>query len=386
MTHPSGETARMAKSNRKLDGFETGGLRRPSPGGVDPQGWSGVLVLPVLMAGPRLCHRMLRYYELMPSWALIDLESRMSSKDEISGVEIATRIGGQRCQILFPRLPANMPRPTIRALEDLTTAGPASIRHPDDSGPWEELNPSVWGGFSYGSRGARLHLRHLGVRFDDLDRPDATLLADAEKWRSYLLGWLPVLHGALTEIIEVYDPVIWLEEEPDIVPAAYYDPATPVDLDTWRHAIYHASAVDEVPLALLLVYRAVKAAHEEDYRQAVVDAATGFELTLHGALKRTIDESDQQHLGIADTILKSVTLGRLISLAGSLGVWVPEDCSERVAQTRNSTVHRGVPPSGHQTRALLNATAQLMNHHEMALADHTHLDCKQQLPNYIRNP
>lgn len=246
------------------------------------------------------------------------------------------------------------------------------------------MNSRAWGSYSHSSGYAQMHLSHLGVRFDALDRAEAGLLVHVASWRNYLLGWLPVLHGQLAEIIEVYDPVMWLEEEPDMAPTFFYEPNNPVALDTWRHAIYHASESDEVPLTLLLVYRAFKAWQEGDHRQAVVDAASAFELTLHATLKRAIDDSDRQGLGIADTILKSVTLGRMIGLANALGVWVPEDSSRRVVGTRNTTLHHGMPPDRRQTRALLHSTAQLMSHYEPTL-NYTGLNCEHELPAYTRD-
>lgn len=275
----------------------------------------------------------------MPAWATIDLQGTIRSETRLSGVRIEATIGGQQCQLLFPRLPPPGAKLSVRDHDKFR------LRPPDNEGPWSlSLR---WGDPSR----AYLSPRLLGLRFN-IAEPRRDL--DAYRWRSHLLEWLAILHDELPTPVVIEEPMMWEEEEPDLTPADYYDPEKPVTLDTWRHAVLHASMEDDAPLELAFAIRAIKSFVHWDYRQAVIDAATACELTLNKVLKG---------LGVASNELERAPLGKQLDLARQRNVWLPPRSEQDLRDVRNDVVHRAKTPGREETLGALDAALEVVNYH-----------------------
>jgi hypothetical protein len=269
------------------------------------------------------------------------------------------------------------------------------LRPPDDDGPWEDVSRRRWGGYGYGTSGRMISPGRLGIRFDELPdvdwdayakgdaeqrsrlnelhRHQSSIASHSRRWRTRLLDWLAVFHREVPSTITIEEALIWIEEDPDIAPAGQYDPTKYVSLDTWRHAIYHASNDDDAPLELVLLTRAMEALFEWDHRQAVVDAVTACELVLRGVLERSLNAADERGLDIASIVLERIsTFGQRLQLARRLGLWVPPP--DDLVSVRNAVVHRGLTPNHKETKTAVKAAIDLVNHYP------SDVDCQHPLP------
>jgi hypothetical protein len=243
---------------------------------------------------------------------------------------------------------------------------------------------SSWGALGFSTSGTYLCPTILGVRFDDLDGAiDLSALWDGDpiakgraeeidaghhrlapdgfRWRTRLLDWITLLHGQLANTVLVHHALIWIDDPMGTTysPADKYEPAKLVSLDTWRHAIYHASLGHDVPLAGALLIRALKSYCEWDDRHAVIDAATACELALDARLR---------HVSLDKPLPERAGLGTYVNAARKAGLALPSKLETDVLiRARNASVHRGDKLQREQTRVALSAAGRIVSEHALII-------------------
>jgi hypothetical protein len=108
----------------------------------------------------------------------------------------------------------------------------------------------------------------------------------------------------------------------------------------WGHALDHASAGDQPPLARTLMTTAVQASMDANWRVAIIDAATATEAALTAGLVAKL--STTLSAGEVAQKLKSYRmLGNRIKLARILNMPVPDGIQDDLVEPRNAVMHQG---------------------------------------------
>jgi hypothetical protein len=280
----------------------------------------------------------------MPWWAEMPLPHSVPSAGELSGARIPASIDGFNCSILFPRRPDK---------------GWGLL--PPEEGPWDQAG-IYWGGVIASVRGPGEQVKGLGLEFPDSPGLEESnlwkLQLGSASWQADLLDWLAVLHGQPALSITIEPGMLFLVEDPDFTPLSHYEPDKFVTVHTWQRAILHASQGDAAPLKLVLVHRATKAFFEEDYRLAVINAATAVELAVTQAIGRRLAPAGAD---AAEAVLKQVRmLGARIALARKSGIQLPNS-TEYIAEVRNEVVHRGEQPKHRDAGRVLEIATEVVN-------------------------
>jgi hypothetical protein len=109
--------------------------------------------------------------------------------------------------------------------------------------------------------------------------------------------------------------------------------------DSWGAILAKASEGRRPPEPHLFILDARRALNADHHRRSVLDSATAAEI----ALARLRDEAVRNGpTGLAEYIRKNVTeIKRLAGFLKTVGVEIPENITERIAQPRNKAIHLG---------------------------------------------
>jgi HEPN domain-containing protein len=168
-------------------------------------------------------------------------------------------------------------------------------------------------------------------------------------WASRLRGWLSVLAQGPTGYVFELGIVTWpagiqSEMQSDAYAAGrLYEPRQ-VSEWQWKHALAHSANGDSPLAARSLLATAATNAYEENYRTAVLDAATAAELSLAKGVanKVEIHGADKK---LSELLLRNKTLGALIQLARDFNLTLPPDVDKNLVKKRNNVTHQGYIPT-----------------------------------------
>lgn len=292
----------------------------------------------------------------MRAWAVLPLPYAIPTVAALSGKAIKGSIGGHPCQVAFPTRSGGMGLKSGR------------LDPPSASPRWRTF-AIRWGGKIASVRGPAMSVSGLGLRFafeDDVSesgqRTKDRIRFAAISWLPLMLDWLAVLHKQFPGSITVEMPLAFVEFDPDVTPLHMWDPSSFVSAETWRAAIRKASAGQAPPLAFVLMYRAIRAFHEADYRLAVVEAAAAVELAVSNLLQKTIEERNRSRALLAGAILGQIRmLGPKLELVRKLKLTGSSVELTAVSELRNSVLHRGQSPHRAEASKVIEAAAKFIS-------------------------
>lgn len=115
-----------------------------------------------------------------------------------------------------------------------------------------------------------------------------------------------------------------------------------VQIATWRAVLNRAGSNEEPPTERLLLHDARMGLRRRHPRRAVLDAGTAAEIALSQMLDAELASAP---VAVGDMVRKqNRELGRLITALRALGVFLPDELQPKLAELRNSAIHRGQEP------------------------------------------
>jgi hypothetical protein len=189
-------------------------------------------------------------------------------------------------------------------------------------------------------------------------------------WKHLLRDWLAVSAKGLTESGGFYQgATLWGSPEYDYElfrqpyqPGNRHDPK-PSTPWAWAHALDHASAGDQPPLARALMTTATQAAATADWRVAIIDAATATEVALTTGLTAQLSATLSPH-DVERRLASARMLGRRIDLARSLGMTLPARIQDDLVKHRNAVVHEGISVTGSNASAAIATAWEVVDQYE----------------------
>jgi hypothetical protein len=235
---------------------------------------------------------------------------------------------------------------------------------------WPEVN---WGVIN-GHRAVTIYSLGVEFEFDELTLDQAAALErELNVWVTRLGGWLSVLAGGPTGFLSAWKAVAWpmeIAHELDLRlyrNGGIYEPER-LSLWAWQHSLAHTAAGDPPPASPALLAVALTSALNEDYRPAVLDAATAVELALTHALSQRLRDrgADDE---IVEALLRQRTLGALLQLGREFSLPAPTRINEDLVVLRNRVMHRASIPTAkeahraiHVAQAMVAELAPLPEH------------------------
>jgi hypothetical protein len=211
----------------------------------------------------------------------------------------------------------------------------------------------------------------LEIQLQDGDRTSGEVLdqvTDLSKelnvWAARLCGWLSVLSQGPTSYVFELGSVTWPPDiDHELQSDAYadgrmYEPQE-VSEWQWQHALAHAENGDLPPAGRTLLAKAVSSLFEENYRSAILDAATAVELTLSKGIENKI-KSHGADVKLSELLLKNKTLGALIQLAREFGLVLPANVTPNLVEKRNKVMHQGYIPSQEDANAATEVSRKII--------------------------
>jgi hypothetical protein len=138
-------------------------------------------------------------------------------------------------------------------------------------------------------------------------------------WAARLQGWLAVLAGGPTGYMWSPGLISWSDEiDFELQSKAYrerkfHEPER-LSMWAWQHALAHSGDRDQPPLSRSLLATAMMNEINENYRPAVLDAATAAELALNEGIRKYVLGSGATD-DICEALLRNKTIGALVQIA-----------------------------------------------------------------------
>lgn len=176
-------------------------------------------------------------------------------------------------------------------------------------------------------------------------------------WHQVVNDWLTVLADGPTERFAIEAPeLVWNSRSETGVP---FQAGSNIQItkpryitgEIWRYAFSRAGANARPPVSRTLLAGAKTALATQNWRAAVVDAATGAETALSSTFT-----------AMGETA-KMRPLGALIKLVQDSDVWLPADIHQNLVSLRNEVVHEGATVTGRQALRAVATANDLIDHH-----------------------
>jgi hypothetical protein len=287
----------------------------------------------------------------------VPLLEGVCSLDEALGLEQTVTIDGTECHVLLPV------RGLVRGRWRMHLVGLAAPSSDHEQNPgW--LKSIDWGD-PY--PGAVAIIRAVGITPVGTTIPpgDQHIAFDraVAQWRHLLRDWLAVAAEGPTDFpdMDYYGATIWGSSEYDDEEILYQPPQSghrhrPQRLSAWAwsHAIEHASAGDQPPLARALMTKATRAAVTAKWRVAIIDAATATEIALTTGLTARLSATLSPR-DVKKRLDSYRMLGRRIELAEAEGMVLPDKIRKDLVDRRNDVVHQGIPMTSADAKAAISA-------------------------------
>lgn len=134
-----------------------------------------------------------------------------------------------------------------------------------------------------------------------------------------------------------------------------------VSSDIWHASLAKASSGAHIPLEYRYLHSARYSARADDYRMAVLDAATATEIAMTSLLD---DETEALPEPVRNVLRNKFSqLSKLAELLRAFDVEVPGDLTnEGLATPRNKTIHRGRPVSEQEAYRAIQIATQMVEH------------------------
>ena len=281
---------------------------------------------------------------------------------EALGLRQTTTIGTTECRLLLP----------VRASESRDLAAPATPDgdHGQDPG-WPA--PVGWGSSFIFSSGSFI-IRAVGVIPVGITIPSGREHVAFDRavaqWKHFLRDWLAVAAEGPTDLGEYYAGATFFGS-PEHDAEIFYEPyparrnhwPRSVSSRAWSHALGHAAAGDQPPLARGLMTTATRAAITANWRAAIIDAATATEVALTAGLAARLSAEASPHV-IEALIGRTRMLGSRLDLARELGMTLPATIRADLVEHRNAAVHRGADVTGSHAEAAISAAWTVVHEYD----------------------
>jgi len=283
------------------------------------------------------------------------LESVRTAKDAL-GMEKTVTIGGTKYRAVLPV--EGSWGPSLAAPPAGNGDGAPASRWPNlESGAWgKNAHDPVVGSVGIIVEGATIPPGNEHIEFDHA----------AARWRQLLRDWLTVAAEGPTDWAKDYYgatafPGPGYDGDYDGLDVPYQPvqrgrPHPPRRLSAWAwsHALEHASAGDQPPLARTLMTSAVQASMDANWRVAIIDAATATEAALTAGLVAQLSAT----LSPGDITKKlnerhNRMLGNRIRLAGTLNMPLPAGIQQDLVDPRNAAMHQGADVTRDQVKTAI---------------------------------
>lgn len=273
------------------------------------------------------------------------LEDVLTLKDAL-GLEQAAMIGGIECRVLLPVL-----GPVRGRWPRHLTGPPAPGEDPEQDPGWPMER--IWGDPYPGG----VIIQAVGIIPVGTTIPTGDEHIDFDhavaQWKHLLRDWLAVAAEGPTDFPDrdYYGATIFGSSEYDgeydgddvpyqpLQSGHRYRPQ-PLSAWAWSHAVGHASAGDQPPLARALMTSAIRAATTANWRVAIIDAATATEVALTKGLTARLSATLSPR-DVEKKLDSTHSLGPRIQLAKDLNMPLPTRISKDLKDPRNTVVHRG---------------------------------------------
>jgi hypothetical protein len=290
------------------------------------------------------------------------LEGVRTAKDAL-GMEKTVMIGGTKYRAVLP----------VEGGWHSLAAPPAGNGDGTPASGWPSLVSGAWG-----ENVADPVVGCIGIILEGATIPpgDEHIEFDhaAARWRQLLRDWLTVAAEGPTSWAEDYYGATafagpgydgeydGLDVPYQPVQRGHRHPPGRLSAWAWGHALEHASAGDQPPLARTLMTSAVQASMDANWRVAIIDAATATEVALTAgmaALSATLQSGRYKK-----RIAKTKMLGPLLDLASDLGMPLPPSIVDDLKRPRNDVVHQGKVVTRDQAKAAITAAWAVVRQHD----------------------
>jgi hypothetical protein len=284
---------------------------------------------------------------------------------EALGLRRTTTIGGIKCHVLLPTLHP----------EEWFLAEPSSVHDKQHKQDFNWPEPINWGDICIITNSRRARIRTVAIT------PIGTIIPHGaegvafdqtvKQWKQLLRDWLAVTAGGPTDSPLFYEgATLWEspKDDDEIFHETYladhdHEPK-PASSWAWTHAIGHASAADQPPLARALLTTAMRAAITANWRFAIIDAATAAEVALTTGLTARLSAEASPEV-VEALIERTRMLGPRLGLARDLGMTLPAGIHTALLEHRNAVVHRGARVTGADAKAAIAAAWKVVNEYEL---------------------
>jgi hypothetical protein len=292
------------------------------------------------------------------------LEGVRTAKEAL-GMEKTVTIGGTKYRAVLP---------VEDSWHPFLAAPPAGNGDGTSASRWPNLASGAWG-----ENGPDPVVESVGLILEGATIPpgDEHIKFDhaAARWRQLLRDWLTVAAEGPTDWAEDYYGATafpgpgydgdydGLDVPYQPVQRGHRHPPRRLSAWAWGHALEHASAGDQPPLARALMTTATQAAMAANWRVAIIDAATATEAALTAGLvaqlSATLSPGD-----VTKKLKSTPMLGRRIQLAKKLRMPLPARIQEDLVDPRNAAMHQGADVTRDQVKAAITAAWAVVHQYD----------------------
>lgn len=281
------------------------------------------------------------------------LEGVRTARDAL-GTEKAVTIGGTKFRAVLP---------VEDSWHSFLAAPPADSGDGAPTSRWPSLTPGTWGRIA-----SDPVIESVGLILDGAVIPPGDEYVEfdhsAAQWRQFLRDWLAVAAEGPTDWAEHYYGATafagpgydgdydGLDVPYQPIQRGHRHPPRRLSARVWGHALGHASAGDQPPLARTLMTTAVQAAMDANWRAAIIDASTAVEVALTGGMDARLSAEASPRV-IKELIDATRMLGPRLDLAKKLGMPLPAGIKENLVQRRNAVVHQGAQATSAEAKAAI---------------------------------
>jgi HEPN domain-containing protein len=138
--------------------------------------------------------------------------------------------------------------------------------------------------------------------------------------------------------------------------------STTVSLHRWRWALGHASGGDRVRVEHQLLGEARLALAAQQFRKAVLEAATAAEVSLTAALSQQLAATNETSV-VEEILRKYRGLSERINLCKVLRMQHPENLVRGLGEPRNHAIHKGTNPTSEEATEAVRIAAEVLKLH-----------------------
>ena len=318
--------------------------------------------------------------------AVVTLPGHVLLPAELAGQATPIKVGGLELELVLPSFEPMVgddrpPKPIVRPPEVESVR--SDVVWADllrDARPWangQSWRPAGGGALSL----SQFSISHVLMRatFPTTDHPEAALdeirvnFFDAiHAWLEHLVDWLEVgtghdLRSSPTSHVEYgrgvhawgYDGANYKTLQANRQYSVTVVVQVAITEDLWARALAKASVAEAIPIEYEFLQSARHAQRADDYRRAVLDAATAAEIAMTKLLDKKLRRASKTVRGLVTSRWRQIS--GLSEALKKLGFELPKDIANSgLAEPRNAAVHKGIPPTADECLRAINIAAEVV--------------------------